>query len=138
MLFYKHEQCMIPDNCTKYEQNHQIVLCDITTNTQNLWKHYHNYRAKFYFTCISSPWYLSMVPYMKKIQPAIMEECTRMDWQMDWWIGPFPKFPNSTLSRAGNNMTNHLSLQYTYMGHSKVELGNRNDYYTYTLIIHIH
>ena len=24
MLFYKHEQCMTPDNCTKYEQNHHI------------------------------------------------------------------------------------------------------------------
>ena len=33
-LFYKHEQRMEPDNCTKYEQNHHILLHDITTNTQ--------------------------------------------------------------------------------------------------------
>ena len=26
MLFYKHEQHMGPDNGTKYEQNHQILL----------------------------------------------------------------------------------------------------------------
>ena len=27
---------MVPDNCTKYQQNHHILLGDITTNTQNL------------------------------------------------------------------------------------------------------
>ena len=25
MLFHKHEQCMLPDNGTKYEQNHHIL-----------------------------------------------------------------------------------------------------------------
>ena len=34
--FYQHEQCMAPDNCTKYEQNHNILLCDIKTNIKNL------------------------------------------------------------------------------------------------------
>ena len=34
MLFYKHEQHIVPDTCTKYEQDHHILLCDITT--QNL------------------------------------------------------------------------------------------------------
>ena len=28
---------------TKYEQNHPILLCDITTNTQNVLKNSHNY-----------------------------------------------------------------------------------------------
>ena len=36
MIFYKHEQGIVPDNSTKYEQNNNILLQDITTNTQNL------------------------------------------------------------------------------------------------------
>ena len=35
--------------------------------------------AKFYFTCISSPGYLIKLYSMKKIHPAIVEECVRMD-----------------------------------------------------------
>ena len=31
MLFYKHEQHMVPDNDTEYEQNHHIFLKDTTT-----------------------------------------------------------------------------------------------------------
>ena len=31
MLLHKHEQHMVPDYCAKYEQNHHILLCDITT-----------------------------------------------------------------------------------------------------------
>ena len=60
MLFYKHEQCIIPD--TKYEKVSQQTLKiyeKMPTITQ-IW-----HRAKFYFTCISSPWYLIMVPNMK-------------------------------------------------------------------------
>ena len=58
ILFYKHEQHIIPDNCIQYEQNRHILLWDITTNTQNLQKiaiisHIWN-RAKFYFKSISS------------------------------------------------------------------------------------
>ena len=30
---------------SKYEQNHHIVLGDITTNTQNVCKHGHNYSS---------------------------------------------------------------------------------------------
>ena len=37
------------------------------------------HRDKFYFTCISGPWYLITVPNMKKIDPAIIEECVRTD-----------------------------------------------------------
>ena len=48
---------------------------------------------------MSSPWYLITVPNMKKIHPAIMEECSRMKWQ----IGPFPIFPEFRLGRVGNN-----------------------------------
>ena len=54
MLFYKHEQGIVPDNCTKYEQNHHILLRDNTTNTQNLILKIAIitqilHRAKFYF-----------------------------------------------------------------------------------------
>ena len=58
------------------------------------------HRAKFYFTCISGPWYLSMVPNMKKIHSAIMEECARMNKWMDWTLSYIPQFH---LGRAGNN-----------------------------------
>ena len=34
---------MVPDNCTKYEQNHHILLQYITTNTQKLLINSHNY-----------------------------------------------------------------------------------------------
>ena len=37
--------------------------------------------AKFYFTSISGPWYLIMVPEMMKMHLAIMEECARTDRQ---------------------------------------------------------
>ena len=43
MLFYKHEQHIVPDRATKYEQNHHILLCNITTNSQSLFKNGHNY-----------------------------------------------------------------------------------------------
>ena len=41
MLFYKHEQSMVPDNCINYEQNQHILLSNITS-TQNWWKNGHN------------------------------------------------------------------------------------------------
>ena len=44
-------------------------------------KHWH--RAKFYFTHISSPWYLIIELNMKKIHPAIMKECVRTARHMD-------------------------------------------------------
>ena len=107
MLFYKHEQHIIPDNCTtRYDKNHHILLWDITTpkmyeknaTISQIW-----HTAKIYFTCNSSPWYLIIVPNIKEIHPAIMEECLRMDRQdgrtdrrLDWWTGPFPIFPHST------------------------------------------
>ena len=43
MLFYKHEQHIVPDNCTNYEQKQHILLQDSTATTQNLWKNSHNY-----------------------------------------------------------------------------------------------
>ena len=62
MLLYKREQRMVPDNCTKYKQNHHILLQDITI-TLNIYEKlaiitqtWH--RAKFYVTSISGPWYL--------------------------------------------------------------------------------
>ena len=53
-----------------------------------------SHRAKCDFTCVSGPWDLIMIPNMKKIYPANMEECVRMsipadkwlDGQMDWTL----------------------------------------------------
>ena len=148
MLFYRHEQCILPDNCTKYKYNHHI-LWDITTNAQNVFKKvmiitqmWHS--VKCYFT--GNTWYLIIVPninkittffsqisqqilnlyeknvhtysnltqsqiliYMhqwpmlpdhciqiKKIHPANMEECTRMDIRMErqiYGLDPFLYWP---------------------------------------------
>ena len=41
------------------------------------------HRAKCYCMCISGPWYTIRLLNMKKIQPAIMEECMRMDSRMN-------------------------------------------------------
>ena len=65
---------MVPDNCTKYEQNHPILLWDITIKTENLWK----------VAIITQIWksqilFFSMVPSMKKIHSYIMEEWARTD-----------------------------------------------------------
>ena len=82
-------QCLVPDYCTKYEHYHHILLVNITTNTQNVWKCCHTYshlaqnQMKFYFTYTINPWYLIMAPNMKKIHPTIMEECTRKDRRLD-------------------------------------------------------
>ena len=64
---------MVPDKCTKYEQNH-LLRGDITTNTQDLSK----------IALITHIWHqLPIVPIpgtqMKKVHLAIMEECARMD-----------------------------------------------------------
>ena len=77
--FYKCE----PDHCSKYGKkyiysslryhNKLIIYEKIAINTQ-IW-----HKAKFYFMCIRRQWYLIMVPNMKKIHPAVMEECARMD-----------------------------------------------------------
>ena len=87
ILFYKHKEQMVPDYCTKYEQNHCTLLWHITKNTNKnmiklpwvitqIW-----HRAKFYFMCISSPWYKIMVPntWRKSIQPQ---------WRNGWTDRP--------------------------------------------------
>ena len=62
------------------------------------------HRDKFYFTCISGPWYLIMGTSMKKIHPTIIEECTRTDGLTDgltdWTLSYIPRF---CLGGAGNN-----------------------------------
>ena len=85
MLIYQHEQCIISDDATRYET---IItfFSEISQQTLNIyeklaivsqmWQ-----RGKFYFTHISSPWYMIKVPNVKEILPAIMEECMRMDSQ---------------------------------------------------------
>ena len=53
--------------------------------------------------CISSPWYLIMVPNLKKVHPSIMDECVRInrwmdrqaDRQTDWAHSCIPWFPNN-------------------------------------------
>ena len=40
-IFYMHEVLIVVDYCAKYEQNHSILLWDIT-NTQNVWKSANN------------------------------------------------------------------------------------------------
>ena len=111
-IFYVHKASMMVDHCTQYEQNPWIHIRYITTNIQNVWTLTiyekiatitQNWgRDKFYFTCISSRWYLIMVPNMKKIHLAIMEECTRTDiwqhWQTDRTLSYIPWF---CLGRAG-------------------------------------
>ena len=55
-FFYKHE--LVPDNCTEYEQNHHILLQDITALKMyekiavitQIW-----HIAKFYLNCTSIP-----------------------------------------------------------------------------------
>ena len=59
------------------------------------------HRAKLYVMCISSPWYLTIVPNMKKAHPAIMEKCVRMDKWIDRQTGPVPIFPDSTTTEHG-------------------------------------
>ena len=81
---------------------------DITTNTQNVWKNAIISqiwpRVEFYFTCISNPWYLITLPHMKEIHSAIMVECVRTDWQMEWGIDWTLSYsPQFRLSREGNN-----------------------------------
>ena len=49
-------------------------------------------KAKFYFTGISDPWYLIIIPGMNKIHPAIMEECARMDIQTAKWTDRLDTF----------------------------------------------
>ena len=53
MLFYIHQQHMIPDYCTKYE--YQLILSDITQNKHNMYEKVSIitqpwHRAKCYFT----------------------------------------------------------------------------------------
>ena len=68
MLLYKYEHRMMPNNCTKYEQNHHILFWYIPTNSLNLWKM--NIITQI---CHKASAGLIMVPIMKKIWPAIIE-----------------------------------------------------------------
>ena len=88
MPFYKHEQCTLPDNCTK--QNHHILCRDtFYSDISQALKMYEKigiitqiwHTAKIHSTYINSPWCLITIPNMKKIQPATVEACVRMDRQ---------------------------------------------------------
>ena len=65
----------------RYRNNHHILLyrkCAKIDIITQIW-----HRAKFHFMCISGPCSLIMVPNIKKIHLAIMEEW-REDGQTDW------------------------------------------------------
>ena len=81
-ICYVHKASMMVDHCTQHEPNLLIHLRSITTNIQHVLNHAHKcyilaksqgilaiitqiwHRAKLYFTCISGPWYLIMLPNM--------------------------------------------------------------------------
>ena len=74
-----HEQHIVPDNCTRNEKKIYIFFSEISQQTLKMYEKIAtisqiSYRAKIYFTYFISPWYLIMVPSMKEIHPAIMEE----------------------------------------------------------------
>ena len=84
--------------CVIYNVNQTSVI-----SYQCMWKPTFWHREKFYFTCTSNPWY-----NMKKIHPAIMGECARMDiWTdrltdelKDWTLSYLPQFH---IGSVGNN-----------------------------------
>ena len=92
MLFYKHKQHIVPDNCTKYEQNHHILLWDITTNTQNVWKNSHNYWNLQQNQILFSMHHLPMLPdpwypiWRKSSQPSWRNMQGWTDWCTDGWL----------------------------------------------------
>ena len=77
-MYNKHSKFMLQNMnkiITFFSEIAQIVkIYENITIITKIWD-----RDKFYFTCISGPWYLIMVPNMKKIHPTIMEECTMIN-----------------------------------------------------------
>ena len=64
-----------------------------------LWQHSHNYSNLTHNPILFYMHQWPMVPdhgtNVKKIYPAIMEECMRTDRRTNKWTDPFPIFPNS-------------------------------------------
>ena len=122
MLFYKHEQHIVPDNCTKYEQNHHILLQDNTTNTQ--------LKIDEKITIITQIWQSKILFYMNQrplvpdhgIQyeenPASQHGGMHMDGLTDRrTLSYIPRF---CLDGAGNNNNerrcDHRQYMYMYNG----------------------
>ena len=88
-------------------------------------------RAKFYSTCMSNSWYLITVPNITKIQSAIMEYCSRMDWEMHCWTGPFP-IPWFSLGGVENNNTTthqkHITKAIIITGMRFINYGSSVNY----------
>ena len=61
---------MVPNYCTKYEYNQPIVLCDVTTNAQNVWK-----SARSYYNLEQS----QMLIY-KHEQCIVPDKCTKYEY----------------------------------------------------------
>ena len=82
MLFYMHQQHMVPDMLTVPHINEMnTVFSEISQQADNIYEQIAIItqiwqRAKFYFMCISSQRYWIMIPNMRKIHPTIMEEYT--------------------------------------------------------------
>ena len=100
MLFHRHEQHKVPITVP----NMNKITAFFSKISQQTLKMYDKiaiisqmcHRAKFYFTCTSGPRYLNLVLNMNKNHPVIMEECMRIDWQMDgltdWTLSNIPQF----------------------------------------------
>ena len=110
---HKHEKCLVPDNCTKYEQNHHIRLWDITTlkillwnittNTANLWKNGYNYSNVAHRHIIIYKYQQPMVPYhgtQYDENPSNHRREMHKDWGIDWTFSYIPQFH---LGGAENN-----------------------------------
>ena len=74
-------------------------------------------RSKCYFKWITSPWYLITVLNMRKIYPAIMEECARMDRQMNGLTDQARSFIRQFHYWAGHHNM-HWKMSYKDRTHS--------------------
>ena len=81
MLFYKHEQCIVPDNCNKYGK--KKTFFEISQHSNLIKKNGHNYTNLEHSQILFLMQQWMMVPdhgtSMKKIHPAIMEKFARTD-----------------------------------------------------------
>ena len=102
MLFYLHQQHIVPDYCTKYEQN-QHILIYITTNTYtcNLWKKCHNYsnleQNQFLYYVHQQPMVLNHGTKYEEKPSSHPEECVKMDRQ----TRPIPIFLDAAIAERG-------------------------------------
>ena len=83
-----HQQHMLSDYCTNYEQNQHILFCNITTNTHHLWidcLNYSDWAQRQFYLCTPQ----TMVPdhTTKYEENPSSHHGGQMDGQMDWRTG---------------------------------------------------